>query len=1538
MARINVPISVDAREAKKEIREFNAEMSHVGHVAKVTANALSDNGDHLEALAVEHQALIKQIKLQNDISEKNRVGLEASDKQMSEYKNRLEEAKGALESLKITFGENSKAVEDMEKNVGHISMEYSLAQKRVVEWNRALEKSEAAELNLQSSLNKTSRELVNTANAVDEYSKNTDQATGKTITFWQVVGGSIVADFAANALKSMASGMLGYVNAGAQLAQEAIESQGKLTQVMRNTMNATQAQIDTINALTTAQQQIGVVSQTTQTAGAQELATYLEKTETLQKLIPVMNDMVVQQHGINASQQGAVSIATMLGKVMDGQVGALSRYGYSVDEVQAKILKTGTEAERAAALLDVISASVGGMNEALAKTDAGKQARLNFILNDTKQQIGEIYTAMKAELGADALPAVEEMSRSLLKLVEDNKGNIQNLLNILQGLFSFVINNHKTVSAGILSIGAGFGAMKVADKINDIKAWMAKVSEAAAAQAIDTAATAANTTAKLANAGATDLQATAGVKNAAVTGADTTATNINTGAKTANAIAIGAVTKAMLASPLFIGAIAVMAIAGIVKAVDYLTSGYERQAKKVQELTDEYKRLQGEVEDTERKLENVGNRLNELFDIAEQRDLTIVEQDELDKLEEANEKLRVQLELRQALAFDAAKNAEGEALDALNHKNNPLRLLELYIEEYERVEKKAEAIKRTQEFYVPGKSYYRIAQKQLDNLPSLESINEDINKNLQKLQALSGGITGVTEEGRVMEERINTAFEKTINHFNRINGIEPVAQQIQNIIEDAEETTVRIKTASQQAAGSLLSLIEAYNSGETSSKDYVAALQKQLYEIKAIIALNPALADSYQPIIDMLQSQLSKSPEYLKILQTTTSGLSKDVDMLRGALDEQRTAGELNEATILKLIDAGYALALEIDAETGAVTLNAEAYMHLMESKLEVHRADLEMAHSNITSGLERQREAVHNLTESTYGMAQAKLQAARALEIAEDAAKEELAALDKQIAVIERLRAKLDAPLNRSGGRSTPNNNTAQLAEREAEAERKARVDAWAALYKDEEAHEKQRLDRKKFYNQLSLEEEAAANDAMLENLRKALAEVEALTEATEEEKAKIRSDLAGRMDTYERQAYTLQRRMTEEAIKDAADASTRVERNLQKVVDSAADAAEKYEAYAQLRLAVEQRLQNALARVGDKFWLNEKQKLAEVTAAYDAFDKEMDSINKKMNDLQAKQADEVRREEEKAYAERLKAHEKFQADRLEAARKASQEEIALIRAKADAAVSEAQRAADAEIAIINDKIKAIDAILKAEARQETEADEDDRLLRLRTQLEYETSDDNKYNLQKEITRIEAERVKRQRRESLEDEKETLRQQINMVRDSLAQRKAAIEEQRDLEIKANQEALASYEKRLETETALLAQKLTDDTDMINDENDTRLVNNQKFLTEVKKQDERHSREKRQLFSRTTDQILSDLFSRVNNFYSAGWQSGNAFAAGYKDATAALAGYSGMAGHSGVASASYNIELTQNFNTPTPSPSQIAKETQYTLEDLLRYG
>jgi len=176
---------------------------------------------------------------------------------------------------------------------------------------------------------------------------------------------------------------------------EQVVAETRLAVNMRNMMNATDAEVESIEELCAAQQELGVIGDEVQLAGAQELATYLQKKSSLEELIPVMNDMLAQQYGLNATQEEAATIAQMLGKVMEGQVGALSRYGYYFDEAQEQVLKFGTEEERAAMLAEVVESAVGGMNAELAKTDAGRAKQTADAIGDIKEEIGALVSPLQ---------------------------------------------------------------------------------------------------------------------------------------------------------------------------------------------------------------------------------------------------------------------------------------------------------------------------------------------------------------------------------------------------------------------------------------------------------------------------------------------------------------------------------------------------------------------------------------------------------------------------------------------------------------------------------------------------------------------------------------------------------------------------------------------------------------------------------------------------------------------------------------------------------------------------------------------------------------------------------------------------------------------------------------------------------------------------------------------------------------------------------------------------------------------------------------
>lgn len=242
--------------------------------------------------------------------------------------------------------------------------------------------------------------------------------------------------------------------------QETVER--KVAQVMRNTMDASEAEIESIKNLCAAQQELGVIGDEVQMAGAQELATYLEKKSSLEKLIPVMNDMLAQQYGLEASQESAATIATMLGKVMEGQTQALSRYGYSFDETQEKILKFGTEEERAAVLAEVVSQSVGGMNQALAQTDSGKAKQLSNTIGDMKEQIGQALVSLEPYV--NGLNEIGTATTGIMGVMQGLRGirQIMPSLSVMQRGWNTVTATSTTLTNALTAaMGGGAVAARV---------------------------------------------------------------------------------------------------------------------------------------------------------------------------------------------------------------------------------------------------------------------------------------------------------------------------------------------------------------------------------------------------------------------------------------------------------------------------------------------------------------------------------------------------------------------------------------------------------------------------------------------------------------------------------------------------------------------------------------------------------------------------------------------------------------------------------------------------------------------------------------------------------------------------------------------------------------------------------------------------------------------------------------------------------------------------------------------------------------------
>lgn len=255
----------------------------------------------------------------------------------------------------------------------------------------------------------------------DEAKSSSGQLRDKLISFNQVIGIVQNMSSAVNSLRDVMTGLASGYNAVQQ-------SNTLLTTVMRQRMDASDEDVKKVNDVISAQSQLGVVSGTVQRMGAQQIATFLNEKNTLNTLIPAMNNLIAQQKGVNNTQEDARNIGNLLGKAMQGQTSALRRVGITFTEAQERTMKYGTEQERAAMLAQIITDNVGNMNAELGKTDAGRLKHVEMGFAAIKLQVGE--------LAQEYLPEITFTAQAIsivASLVTVGK-SIQGVVNVIKDL------------------------------------------------------------------------------------------------------------------------------------------------------------------------------------------------------------------------------------------------------------------------------------------------------------------------------------------------------------------------------------------------------------------------------------------------------------------------------------------------------------------------------------------------------------------------------------------------------------------------------------------------------------------------------------------------------------------------------------------------------------------------------------------------------------------------------------------------------------------------------------------------------------------------------------------------------------------------------------------------------------------------------------------------------------------------------------------------------------------------------------------------
>lgn len=243
------------------------------------------------------------------------------------------------------------------------------------------------------------------------------------------------------------------------------QAETKLTEVMGAMQGAGTSQVNMMKNLASEISGYGVVGKTALINGAQQASTYFHQTDAVKTLLPKMADLAVQMHGVNVTNEDMVNIGNMTGKVMTGQVGALRRAGISFTDYQEKVMKNGTEMEKANMLAQVIEQNVGKMNETMAQTPEGVMARNQRDFDAVKTTIGQqVQPAIVSMFNAihNNLPTIQLLATGFGNAAVLVMGAITGIINIGTQMINFFKSNWTLIEPIIWGIVAASTAAIIA--------------------------------------------------------------------------------------------------------------------------------------------------------------------------------------------------------------------------------------------------------------------------------------------------------------------------------------------------------------------------------------------------------------------------------------------------------------------------------------------------------------------------------------------------------------------------------------------------------------------------------------------------------------------------------------------------------------------------------------------------------------------------------------------------------------------------------------------------------------------------------------------------------------------------------------------------------------------------------------------------------------------------------------------------------------------------------------------------------------------
>ena len=232
-------------------------------------------------------------------------------------------------------------------------------------------------------------------------------------------------------------------------AKTAEQANVRLNTIMQQIPGITQEAKDGVAAYCKELSKQTSIGGTAQKMGASQLASFKMSADSVKKLMPSLNNLAVAQYGVRVSGDQMIQAANMLGKAYSGQTGALTRAGVVLSDTQAKIIKNGTDAQKTAALVEVLTQNFGDLAGQMANTKEGQLVRIQNAIGGIKTTIGNSLLPVVAtvtEYVAEKLPtiqsAVESATGKISPYIQSAVSGIKTVLEKVTPVVGNIINTY----------------------------------------------------------------------------------------------------------------------------------------------------------------------------------------------------------------------------------------------------------------------------------------------------------------------------------------------------------------------------------------------------------------------------------------------------------------------------------------------------------------------------------------------------------------------------------------------------------------------------------------------------------------------------------------------------------------------------------------------------------------------------------------------------------------------------------------------------------------------------------------------------------------------------------------------------------------------------------------------------------------------------------------------------------------------------------------------------------------------------------------